>query len=146
MLDRYEYTFFHREIAEKFIDQLNNQHTDTQIVEEEGISGDPTFTVIITAALNETDVHTIESIYEDLLFGEQAALVDGNDTDGALADVCGVQLALKDGSFTTVAIEPDIMNKLLSVLSIEEIQQFMNQVAEDIETPKTGPICRRNAS
>lgn len=70
-------------------------------------------------------------------------MVDGNDGDGAVADACGIQLQLSNGEFTTVAIDPEIMNKLLSVLSVEEIQSFMSQVAEDIENPKSGPICRR---
>jgi hypothetical protein len=29
------------------------------------------------------------------------------------------------------------------VLSIDEVQKCLAQVAEDIENPKAGPICRR---
>jgi uncharacterized small protein (DUF1192 family) len=84
----------------------------------------------------------LETLYSDLLFGDQAAQIEGNE-EGAVADACGVQIKLASGEFTTVAIHPTIMNKILSVLSIDEVQKCLAQVAEDIENPKAGPICRR---
>lgn len=143
MLEGFEYTFFNQNIAEKFIIFLDQQHIDSRLDQEEVISGDITYTVILTSQITDPAVETIEQYYDELLFGEQAALIDGNSESGALADVCGIQIQLKDGDFTTVAIQPDIMNKLLEVLSVDEIQTFISQVAEDIEEPKSGPICRR---
>lgn len=37
-------------------------------------------------------------------------------------------------------INPEIMNKILSVLSITKLQSLLVKVAEDIEEPKAGPF------
>lgn len=144
MLEGFEYTFFNQSIADKFISFLNQKNITGNLDEEEDfMTGDSTYIVRIQTSLDDALAADIEVYYDDLLFGEQASLIDGNNEDGALADICGVQVKLSNGEFTTIAVHPEIMNKLLSVLSIDEIQAFMAQVAEDIENPKSGPICRR---
>jgi len=117
---------------------------DTELIKELTHTDDDSFTIKIAGGLNDDMMEKIEDEYSDMLFGEQAAQVEGNDSSGAIADACGVQVQLSSGQFTTVAVHPEVMNKILSVLSIDELQQFLSQVAEDIENPKMGPICSRD--
>lgn len=113
------------------------------MISGETYSGEPEFTVSLPDTLDGSIIEQIEEEYTGLLFGEQASMIEGNDNSGAMADACGVQVQLGSGEFTTVAIHPEIMNKVLSVLSVKELQQFLEQVAEDIENPKKGPVCTR---
>lgn len=143
MLDDLEYTFFTEALAHKFVAYCEQMALQTKVAFEETFTGESSFNVAVTSAMTDEQANLVEEYYSEMLFGEQAAEIEGNDEEGALADVCGVQVQLASGSFTTVAIEPKIMNKILSVLSVDELQSFLAQVAEDIENPKDGPICCR---
>ena len=145
MLDNFEYTFFDKKIANKFKMLIEEKGFSAIIRQKASLSNDNSYTyeVAILENLTDSTVEFFENHYSDLLFGEQASLVEGNTEDGAIADTCGIQIQLQNGEFTTITINPKIMNKILSVLSIKEIQSFLTQVAEDIENPKTSPICQR---
>lgn len=143
MLDNFEYTFFDQQIAEKFSRFIKEKGFTAEIRQETSPNDGYTYEVAVEETLNDDDAEVFEDYYADLLFGEQASLVEGNAGDGASADSCGVQVQLKSGIYTTIAINPEIMNKILSVLSITELQSFLAKVAEDIEEPKVGPICQR---
>ena len=143
MTEQMEYLFFNESLAKRFALFCNEKGIETTIESEVSFSGDDSYNVLLDDIDDEMLMDSVEANYNDLFFGEQAAEIEGNSNPGALADACGVQVQLKSGQFTTVAIHPEIMNKLLSVLSIEELQSFLSQVAEDIENPKDGPICRR---
>jgi hypothetical protein len=142
--DLMEYVFFDAGLAERFKAYCEQLQTQPKLVEGETHSGEASFTVSLPDNLRPEVMEQVEDAYSDILFGEQAAQIEGNDDFGALADACGVQVQLQSGQFTTVAIHPEIMNKILSVLSVDELQQFLSQVAEDIENPKNGPICSRD--
>lgn len=143
MLEDIGFTFFSRPVAEKFVAYCANQKVAAKIEFEETFSGEESYQVELLDTIDDELLEKLEEFYSELLFGEEASQIDGNDEQGALADACGVQIKLESGIYTTVAIEPEIMNKLLSVLSIDELQSFLAQVAEDIENPKNGPICSR---
>ncbi|WP_321325189.1 hypothetical protein [Thiomicrorhabdus sp.] len=145
MEDLMEYMFFDEALAKRFQTYCENLGVATELVVDITHTDDDSFTIKIADGLDDTLMEKIEEEYGDMLFGEQAAQVEGNDDGGAIADACGVQVQLSSGQFTTVAIHPEIMNKILSVLTIDELQQFLSQVAEDIENPKMGPICSRES-
>ena len=144
MLDQFEYTFFDAEIAQHFAEQCQALGLKTETAADESPTGEDLFEVKVLGSLTDELAEQIEEIYSDILFGEQAAQIEGNQGE-AIADACGVQVQLASGEFTTVAVHPKIMNKILSVLTIDELQKFLAQVAEDIENPKSGPICRRES-
>jgi len=141
--DQMGYLFFNELLAKRFAKFCNDKGVDTSLLAEEEHSGDISYSVQLDDIENEALMEEIEDYYNELFFGEQAAEIEGNDVGGAIADACGIQVQLQSGDFTTVAMHPEIMNKILSVLSIGELQSFLSQVAEDIENPKSGPICRR---
>jgi len=141
--DLMEYVFFDESLAKRFQGYCESLGVKTELEADLTHTDDDSFTIKLNQKLSIETVDKIEEEYGELLFGEQASMIEGNDEVGAIADACGVQVQLQSGQFTTVAIHPEIMNKILSVLSIDELQQFLAQVAEDIENPKSGPICSR---
>lgn len=143
-MESMEYLFFDKTLAERFVEECRPYAEKMRIVTEETPSDGDAYSVVIEALLADEVAEAIEQHYDELFFGEQAAQIEGNSNEGALADACGVQVQLSTGQYTTVAVEPEIMNKILSVLTIDELQQFLAQVAEDIEFPKSGPICKRH--
>ncbi len=146
MLNNFEYIFFDQQVTEKFSQFVKDKGFNVNIRQENSINETYSYEVSIVETLDDDSVAIFEHYYADLLFGEQAGLVEGNGENGAIADACGVQVQLKNGDFTTIAIEPEIMNKILSVLTTTELQSFLAKVAEDIEEPKIGSICQLSSS
>lgn len=143
MDDLMEYVFFDESLAKRFQVYCENLGVKTELQADLTHTDDDSFTIKLNQKISLEIVDEIEEEYGKLFFGEQASMIEGNDEIGAIADACGVQVLLQSGQFTTVAIHPEIMNKILSVLSIDELQQFLAQVAEDVESPKLGPVCSR---
>ncbi|WP_243750751.1 hypothetical protein [Thiomicrorhabdus marina] len=143
-MEHAQFTFFSESLAQRYLQFCNELGLVVQLeIEDSPAGGDAIFNINLQEEATDAQLEQLEAQYDEMFFGEQAAEIDGNDPAGALADACGVQVKLQSGQYTTVAIHPEIMNKILSVLSIDELQQFLAQVAEDIENPKFGPICSR---
>lgn len=143
MLEEMGYTFFDEALANRFANYCEQQSVVTELEFEETHSGEQAYHVQVVSEMSDEVMSLLEDRYNELFFGDQAALIEGNDEAGALADACGIQVMLSSGEYTTLAVHPEIMNKLLSVLSLDELQGFLAQVVADIEHPKSGPICSR---
>ena len=143
MTEQMEYLFFSEPLAQRFVGFCSEQGVDAKIEAEVSFTGDDSFNVLLDDITSDALMEAVEEAYNALFFGEQAAQIEGTNQDGVLADACGVQVQLQSGQFTTVAIHPEIMNKLLNVLTVNELQSFLSQVAKDIENPKGGSICQR---
>ncbi len=143
MLDNLEYTFFDQKFSDKFVQQCAQIGLETSLRRDESHAGEALFEITIVTALTDAQIEQVEEWYGDILFGEQAAEIEGLEGKGVVSDACGVQVQLTSGDFTTLAVHPEIMNKLLSVLSIDELQKFLAQVVDDVENPKIDSICKR---
>ena len=139
-----EFTFFTPHVAQNFIQFVASLGLESKVMEENSPNGEEVVIHIeVTVGFDDERYEMLEQKYDEVFFGAQASEVEGNNDDGAIADACGVQVQLKNGEFTTIAVHPEIMNKVLSVLSVDELQSFLAQVVEDVENPKSGPICSR---
>jgi len=126
----YEYLFFDRGLAEHFARGCDSVGAATQVAEQpDGV------VVRLTKAVDDAVVEQIEALYDELFFGEQAEMVEAEEEGVAMT---GMQIQLKDGGYTTVLLPPEIMNRLLSVFTIDELNQFMHDVARAIEDPNGG--------
>ncbi len=126
---QYEYMFFDRALAERFAEAVRQMGLSVYIDEGEQIN--------VCVPEQEAHAHqpALEALYDEYFFGEQAALVEAAHDDFSAS---GIQIQLKDGRYTTVMIAPEVMSRLLSVFSVEELNQFMHEVAQAIEEPNGG--------
>ncbi len=126
----YEYLFFDHGLAERFARGCEAEGAGTEIVEQpDGV------VVRLTGTVGDALAEAAEALYDELFFGDQADMVEAEDESIAMT---GMQIQLKDGSYTTVLLPPEIMNRLLSVFTVEELNQFMHDVARAIEDPNGG--------
>ena len=136
-----EYVFFDQQLAERFKAACESLGVDAVFNLDQTPLGEASFSVHLSDQLEALLIEAVENIYEEMLFGDQAAMIEGNDEAGVVADSCGIQVQLSAGGYTNIAIEPVIINKLLSVLSTEELQSFVSKIADDIENPKRDSVC-----
>lgn len=81
----------------------------------------------------------LETYYAHLM-DEQAEMVE--DEEPGLKHAAAVNITLADGRPCTIRIEPDMMNRLMSCLSIDEIHELAVTIARSVENPDNRPLCK----
>ena len=135
-----EYLFFTQEIADKFIAFLNtkNLHWSQQI--------DPMLNSIVIKTSEDIgdtlwdeldDYHEILGIEDQQLL--EKTLID-TDTE---TNTAGIYIQLSNGEQTVAQINPDVMNRMLGVISMDEFNDFVETIVSSVEKPDDSPICNK---
>ena len=90
--------------------------------------------------LTDALMHELEATY-DSLQDEQMRLTE-EEAGGLEKHVAGFRVTLPDGRTTTVAVSPDIANRLMAHFSLEEIDALFASVARSALHPNDDPICK----
>jgi hypothetical protein len=134
-----DYLFFNQSIADKFIDFMNKSNLEwTQEVEK-----------IQNAIVLKTSEDIDDSLWDaldalyDTLGLEDALLSDANASDENTINTAGVYLQLKNGQQTVAPIDPQIVNRILDVVSMDEFNDFIETIVSSVENPNDSIICQK---
>ncbi|MDD5392825.1 MAG: hypothetical protein PHE17_07375 [Thiothrix sp.] len=134
-----EYLFFTPSIADKFIEVLKGHNLDyTQQTE-------PVQNAIvlqISEGVDEELWDELDELYDELSMEDQALLEQGFEDDDSKS-TAGIYLQLLGGKQTIAQVNPDVMNRMLSVISMDELNDFVDIIVRSVETPDDSPICKR---
>ena len=132
-----EYLFFNQEIADQFIIMLKEKGLEW----EQNI--DPMLDSIVIKTPEDIDDKLwdeLDEYHEKLGIDDQklleAALDDENETNAA-----GVYIQLANGGQTVAQINPEVMNRMLDVISMDEFNDFVETIVSSVENPDDSPIC-----
>jgi len=134
-----DYLFFNQVIADKFIAFLEgkslawSQHNDPMLGS----------IVIKTSEDIESDLWDELDDYHDALGEEdqkllEEALVD----DETETNAAGIYIQLGSGNQTVAQINPEVMNRMLGVISMDEFNEFVETIVSSVENPDDSPICK----
>lgn len=129
-----EYVFFDESIRAKFADFLRDKDVAFRLTDEEGAC-----IAEVPEDLDDALGDEIDYCYEKLL-QETAELIEGTD-DALEKNVAGVQVALGDGSACTIRLDPDLLARVLNCISMEELRDMAQAIAEGVENPDNRPLC-----
>lgn len=128
-----EYIFFDEGLRDKFVEFVSAKGVECHC------SDDKDLIVAVSEDLDDEVSDTIEDYY-DLLLKENENLLE--ETEDALeAHAAGVQVRLQDGSSLMIRVDPEVLGRLLNELSLEELSDFMQEVAEQVEKRDDRPLC-----
>jgi len=85
----------------------------------------------------------VEEQYDRMMGLSEELMAESDDDHYSAA---GVQVRLPDGSEIVASVEPAMLRRILSVLSYEELGEFVDSIAASALNPDHRPICRREAS
>lgn len=89
--------------------------------------------------LDDDLLTTIEDEY-DLLLSETEQLLE--ETGDALEkNLAAVRVELSSGQACNIKFSPDILGRLLQVMSVDELQEMVQNIARAVENPSDKPIC-----
>jgi hypothetical protein len=130
-----EYMFFDADLRDKFVQHVRELGVPCTL------QGDSMGMVVaVPEDLPEAIEESLETFYETLQ-QEQSDLVDQSE-GGLKKHLAGFRLELPDGQTSTVALQPDIANRLLDCFSLEEIQALFATVAKCALNPQNTPLCK----
>jgi hypothetical protein len=97
--------------------------------------------VLVDEDLAEEIQDRVDEQY-DLLLDESARIADAEDDAADAVHLVGIQFLRRDGRVGLVRITPELANRLYRSLDVAELQAFVQSVADAVENPDAGPLCR----
>ena len=131
-----EYVLFAKRLRDRFTKWLD----DNAIVYRTEGDGDELL-VLIDEDLDEDLQDRVDEHY-DLLLDESARIADAEDDSPDTVHLVGIQFRRSDGRTGQVRITPELANRLHRCMDMVELQAFVQTVADAVENPDNGPLCR----
>jgi hypothetical protein len=94
---------------------------------------------------DETDdslMDDIEAYYDEMLDMNEALFVEQADASEHV-HTAGVSVNLSDGRSVQALVDPALLNRILTVLSTDELGRFINAIVDAVEHPDERSVCRR---
>ena len=132
-----EYIFFDERPWRKFADYLRQMGLDPLSASE-----DQGFMVRLPEDTDDDLMERIEAYYDEMLDMNEALFVEQADASEH-QHAAGVSVNLSDGRTVQALVDPGQLNRILDVLSIDELGQFISAIVDAVENPDERSVCRR---
>ena len=139
MSDVLEYLFFTRTIADQFAEKLLELGL---AYEEEVESVQEAIVFKIPEGVSDAIWDELDDLYDELSVLDQGLLEEETEDETA-SSAAGIYLQLANGQQTIAQVDPAIVNRILSVVSMDEFNQFLEVIVKSVEQPDDSAICKR---
>ena len=134
-----DYLFFNQVIADKFITFMKQSKLEW-VQEVELIQN-----AIVLKTSDEIDEDlwdALDDLY-DVLSVEDAQISNADAVEEDDRDTAGIYIQLKNGEQTIAKVSPLIMNRMLEVISMKELNDFVEAIVSSVEVPDDSAICQK---
>jgi hypothetical protein len=132
----FEYIFSHKNLADEFCEYLRQMSVPYAAKDD-----DLGFVVSVSEDLDDELLDQVEAFY-DIQMDKSEKLLDA-ESEEAGKHVAAITIHLKDGRVAQAMVRPELMNKLLQVLSFAELNEIVESITDSVENPDSRPICKR---
>lgn len=129
-----EYIFFDENLRDRFAEFVRSLALICKLQDD-----NMGMLVMVSDELGEELNNKLEEYYEQLQ-DEQAQLL--SEVEGGFKNLAGFSLVMPDGTMSTVPLQPDVANRLLSYFTLDEIQALFSTVARCALEPKESHLCK----
>jgi hypothetical protein len=131
-----DYIFFHRQSQEQFTAHLQQQNLPYETRED-----DMGLVVAIAEDVPDATAEALDAYYDKLLEAAENQFSDAAEL--AENHVAGLIITLGNGRTTSAAVSPELLNRILEVISLDELNQLVEVIVSSVERPDTRPLCQR---
>jgi hypothetical protein len=131
-----EYIFFHEKPRNQFLQYLAEQ--GIPYVEQNDSMG---MVVAVSEDLGEDIEELIEARYDKLMEDAEELLVANG--EAADKDNAAITITLDDGKTIYASVSPNVINRVLSVITTQELNDLVNSIVSSVLNPDDRPICTR---
>jgi hypothetical protein len=130
-----EFIFFDPRPRDVFIAQLEEMGVKSECRQK----GDELL-VLLSDDTEPNTLDRVEEHYEATLKMSEQLMAEAEGVDHF--SLAGVEVNLKNGP-VMATVDPKLLEKLLSVLSFDELGRFVDSIASAVEEPDIRPLCKR---
>ncbi|CAA6813842.1 MAG: Unknown protein [uncultured Thiotrichaceae bacterium] len=134
-----EYLFFNQTFCDEFTSALSSKNIEFHI-ERESIQN--AFNVNVPENIDDDVWDEIDDIYDNISTKDAKMLQDNLDDDEKV-NTAGIYIQLTNNQQTIAKVDPDVMNRMLSVISMDEFNDFIEVIVSSVEEPDDSPICKQ---
>lgn len=134
-----EYLFFNASIAKPFKKVLVKHNLAYKEINEPVQNA---IVLQISDKIEEDIWDELDELYDELSDQDRILLEEGVE-DKNTRSTAGIYLQLMGGKQTLAQVEPTLVNKILTVLTLEELNRFVDSIVKSVEQPDDSPICKR---
>lgn len=131
-----EYILFHEQSLNRFTEWLE-QHA----IPHQKKNDEMGLVVAVPDDLSDELTDNIDRYYEELLADTESLLAREGDSQEKHAAAISVRLA--DGRTIDASAPPDILKRVLSVITVRELEELVDAIARSVESPDDRPFCQR---
>lgn len=133
-----EYLFFNQRFCDEFTAFLVTKTISFEITTE---AVQNSLNVKIPEFTDDELWNEVDDIYDALSEKDTLLLQESFDEESDISSA-GIYIQLANKQQTVAKIDPDIMNRILSVITMEEFNQFIEVIVDSVENPDDSPICK----
>lgn len=127
-----EYVFF----DQRPFDQFSEYVKGMGLTPASRVSDRDEYLVELPEDMNEAVMESVEAYYEQMMGMSEALLaVDANEEHYSAA---AIQVSLSGGENTLASADPELLKKILTVLSYDELGVFVDSIAHAVESLMSG--------
>lgn len=131
-----EYIFFHNQPRQKFISYLVNH--DIPYNEQDDTMG---MIIAVPEDMGDDIEDDIEACYDKLMEDAEELLIE--DGEVAEKDVAAITISLQSGETIYASVDPKVLNRVLGVITTQELNDLVNSIVSSVENPDDRPFCNR---
>jgi len=135
-----EYIFFHKQPYSQFKQFLNKKQVEL-LREDTDETDVEALVVCIADNLDDTLTEEIEAFYDEMMELNEVLVMQDEGSDEM--NNVGLAVSLKDGRSVLASIDPDVLNRVLTVISHDELGKLVDVIADAVENPDERPLCKR---
>ena len=130
-----EFVFFDPQPRDVFLAQLNESGVESECCQK----GDELL-VLLSDEIESGIMDQIERYYEGTLHMSEQLMAEAEGVEHF--NMAGVEVNLKHGP-VIATVDSELLAKLMSVLSFDELGRFVDSIARAAEEPDMRPLCKR---
>ena len=134
-----EYVFFEEEPRERFQDFLDGEGLDWTLE----VRDPETLVLLDDTEIDDALADRIEDLYDELFDLERALYESGMPESAEHYTGTGVVVNLKDGRRVYAKLPAELLSRVLSVISPEELGTFVDAIVCAVEDPDERTFCQR---
>lgn len=133
-----EYLFFNDIFANQFADTLTEKKVEFVRARE---SVKDAYILSVPETIDDDLWDEIDDIY-DALSEKDTLLLQENLEDDEGMNAAGIYIQLANDQQTIAKIDPEVMNRMLTVVTMDEFNEFIEVIVSSVEKPDDSPICK----
>jgi len=135
-----EYIFFHEDPCNQFKKFLQSKSVELL---KEGVDETDVAALVLYIAddLDDELSDQIEDFYDEMMELNESLVMQDEDSDEM--NNVGLAVSLSDGRSVLATVDPDVLNRILTVISHDELGKLVDTIADAVESPDERPLCKR---